>query len=90
MPKMMLMTIATGLEYRVHMSRNELIWKKKSCSMKKMKHCLDSIFIDSTALCIEFAPSPPLSARPGPSIPHKAAIVMLSRPKAIPPVVVDK
>ena len=38
--------------------------------MKKMKHCEDSFFIFSTALCMEAAPSPPLKANPGPNITH--------------------
>ncbi len=45
--------------------------------MKNKKQCLDSIFIDSTALCIELAPSPPLRARPGPSMPHYKRLIRL-------------
>ncbi len=58
--------------------------------MKNLKHCLDSVFIFSTALCIDIAPSPPLRASPGPNITQKAAIVMHNNPNAIPHVVVDK
>ena len=56
--------------------------------MKKIKHCLDSNFILSTALFILSAPSPPLKAKPGPSIEHSAATVMHRSPKAIAAVVV--
>ena len=52
------------------MSKNELTWKHNSYNMKNIKQCFDSAFMLSTALCIELAPSPPLRASPGPSIPH--------------------
>jgi hypothetical protein len=58
--------------------------------MKNVKHWVDSFFILSTALCIEIAPSPPLRAKPGPNITQKAAIVIQSKPKAIPQVVVER
>jgi len=86
--KMQLMKMATVREYKVHINRNELRWKKRSWSMKKMKQVLDSIFMFSTAKCILSAPLPPLRARPGPNMEQSAAIVIQRSPKAMPNVVV--
>ena len=44
----------------------------------------------STAKCTLFGPSGPLNAKPGPSMPHREAMMMTSRPKPIANVVVDK
>ena len=85
-----LMNNATVLEYKVHIMRKLDKWKNNSYRIKNVKHVLDSCFILSTALCMLDAPSPPLNARPGPSIEQSAAIVIQSSPKAIPQVVVDK
>lgn len=82
--------MATLLEYRIHMRENELKWKKNSCSMKKEKHAFASCFITSTALCTDLGPSGPLSARPGPSMPHRDPMPIVSYPKPIAMVVTPK
>ena len=65
-----LMIKATVREYNTHINKNELQWNDSSYSIKNVKQFVDSVFMLSTALCIELAPSAPLSARPGPSIAH--------------------
>lgn len=70
------------------MSRKDEIWKKKSCAMKNLNTSLLSSFMVSTALCTELAPSAPLKARPGPSIPQSDDRMMTISPNPIAAVVV--